>query len=159
MNFDKAFEVIIGAEGGYVNDPQDPGGETKFGISKRSYPALDIANLTLDEAKNIYRTEYWVSAQCDKMPWPLSLFVFDCAVNQGVVVAEKLLQKSLDVAQDGIIGKRTLAAIGRADQAELGSLFLADRALRYVGTRNFDVYGRGWFRRLFVVAAEARARA
>ena len=60
-NFDRAFRFLIGEEGGYVNDPADPGGETKFGISKRAYPQLDIKSLTLDQAKAIYRRDYWAS--------------------------------------------------------------------------------------------------
>lgn len=155
MSLDKAFEHIVGVEGGYSNDPRDPGGETKYGITKRDHPNVDIASLTLDDAKEIYRVQYWTPAMCDAFPWPLNLFVFDAAVNQGVDTAKKLLQKSLGVAQDGIVGKATLAAVGRADQKELCAMFMADRALRYTGTRNFDVYGRGWFKRLFVIAMEA----
>lgn len=154
IGFDKAFEGIIGVEGGYVNDPRDPGGETKYGITKRDFPALDIANITMDDAKRIYREQYWDKVYGDELPWPLALFVFDAAVNQGVEPAKRLLQKAVGTVQDGIIGKNTMAAIKRADQAELCALFMADRALRYVGTRNFDIYGRGWFKRLFKVAME-----
>jgi lysozyme family protein len=66
MTFDEAFDVLIGHEGGYVNHPGDPGGETKFGISKRAYPALDIKALTLGQAKAIYRRDYWIPAGCDR---------------------------------------------------------------------------------------------
>jgi len=75
-------------------------------------------------------------------------------VNQGASTAIKLLQKTLGTVQDGILGNNTLAAIKKADAVELCSMFLADRALRYTGTRNFDVYGRGWFKRLFKIAME-----
>lgn len=83
-DFDKAFDFIMKWEGGYVNHPKDPGGETKFGISKKSYPNLDIKNLTLEQAKEIYRVDYWVASGADKMEWPMSLVVFDTAVNMGV---------------------------------------------------------------------------
>jgi lysozyme family protein len=118
-------------------------------------PTLDIADITLADAKSIYQQGYWTPARCDQLPWPLAYFVFDAAVNQGWQNAVKLLQKSVGTAQDGVIGNNTLVAIKRADQKELCALFMADRALRYTGTRNFDVYGRGWLKRLFVVAMEA----
>ena len=71
--FDQAFAIVIGEEGGYVNDPNDPGGETKYGIAKNSHPNVDIANLTLDQAKAIYKTEYWDKVFGDTLPrsWPL----------------------------------------------------------------------------------------
>jgi lysozyme family protein len=131
--FEKAFQIIIGVEGGYVNDPQDPGGETKYGISKRAYPDLDIKNLELQTAKNIYFSDYWEAAGCDKLdPWD-GLLVFDCAVNQGVSVAKRLW------------------SMGRG----LPEYFMAERALRYSKTRNFARFGRGWMRRLFHVSQEA----
>lgn len=154
--FDKAFAMIISAEGGYVNNPTDPGGETKFGISKKSYPTVDIKNLTLEGAKAIYLRDFWQATHGDELPWPLSLFVFDAAVNQGLPAAVALLQKSLGVAQDGSFGSRTQKAIANIpDQKETCSLFMADRALRYTGTRNFDTFGRGWLKRLFKTAMEA----
>lgn len=150
--FDKAFEHVVGVEGGYVNDPRDPGGETKWGICKRDHPDVDIKNLTLDDAKQIYALRYWTPAKCEQLPWPLALFVFDAAVNQGVKPAVMLLQKALGTAQDGVLGNNTMAAVRKADQKELAALYMADRALRYTGTRNFDNYGRGWFKRLFLTA-------
>lgn len=152
--FDEAFAHVIGVEGGYVNDPRDPGGETKYGITKRDHPDLDIKGLTIDDAKRRYQMAYWEPAQCDHLPWPLAGLVFDSAVNQGVQIAVKLLQKAAGTVQDGVLGKNSLLAISRADQAELCAMFLADRALRYTGTRNFDIYGRGWLKRLFKIAME-----
>lgn len=155
-DFDRAFALVIGVEGGYEPPgTSDPGGETKYGISKRAYPAEDIKNLTLDRAKAIYATDYWLKAGCTKMPWPISALVFDAAVNQGVEIAVGLLQKALGLPQDGIFGVRTQTTLMLADATETASLFMADRALRYTGTRNFDQYGRGWFKRLFVITAGA----
>jgi lysozyme family protein len=82
------------------------------------------------------------------------MFVFDAAVNQGVDTATKLLQKTVGTVQDGFIGKNTLVALARMDQGELCALYLADRALRYTGTRNFDRFGRGWLKRLFKISME-----
>jgi lysozyme family protein len=81
--FDSAFGIVVGIEGGYVNDPQDPGGETKYGISRRRYPNEDIRNLTLDRAKFLYQRDYWNTQGCDKLEWTEALLVFDCAVNGG----------------------------------------------------------------------------
>jgi lysozyme family protein len=151
MTFDRAFDVIVGQEGGYVNDPRDPGGETKFGISKRAYPDEDIPNMTLERAKEIYSRDYWLVLRCDAMPWPLSLFVFDCGVNQGVMRATMLLQTTLRVKTDGEIGPVTLAAIAAANQRELAATFMGYRAISYSKTGGFAIYGRGWFNRLFRV--------
>lgn len=151
--FDRAFDIVVALEGGLSDDPADPGGLTKFGISHQGFTNLDIAKLTMDQAKRLYLEHYWFPAKCDRLPWPLALLVFDAAVNQGAYAAAVLLQKALGVRQDGAIGPRTLAAAVRADQRELCALFLADRALRYTGTRNFDRFGRGWLKRLFRLAA------
>lgn len=151
-DFDRAFALVIGEEGGYVNNPADPGGETKFGISKKRYPALDIKNLTLDTARSIYLADYWMPAHCDDLPWPLDAYVFDAAVNQGEGAAIILLQKSLGVAQDGIFGSQTRKALANVKVPELAAKYAADRALRYTGTKNFDVFGRGWLKRLFDLA-------
>ena len=150
-NFDRAFAAIVGVEGSYTDDPNDPGGSTKYGLSSRANPDLDIKGLLLEDAKRIYQLRYWQPAHCDALPWPLALFVFDAAVNQGVDTAVKLLQKSVGTVQDGALGKNTLTAIAHADQRELPAMYMADRALRYTGTRNFDIYGRGWLKRLFVI--------
>jgi len=153
-DFDKAFELVIAAEGGYSNDARDSGGQTKWGISKAAYPNLDIYNLTLEQAKAIYKTDYWDKVKGDEMPYPMNVFVFDSAVNQGVAPAIKMLQKALGVAQDGILGRDTLAALKRKMGKEVLSLYMTERAMRYTGTRSFDIYGRGWLKRLFAVSME-----
>lgn len=153
-DFDQAFGVIVGVEGGYSNDPRDPGGETKFGISKRAYPNLDIANLTLDDAKAIYLRDYWQRMHCDLIPWPLSLCVFDCAVNQGPVMATRLLQRALSVAEDGILGPVTLQRAGQAT-AYHASRMQAERVFSYMTLSTWPTYGRGWIQRLFTVSLEA----
>ncbi len=86
-NFCRAISFVLKWEGGYVNDPDDPGGETKYGISKRYHPKVDIKALTKKEAEDIYRREYWLQAGCHKMPWPDSLVHLDAAVNLGVARA------------------------------------------------------------------------
>lgn len=89
-SFFKAFQFVIAREGGYVNDPSDPGGETKFGISKRAYPDLDIANLTEEDARGIYLRDYWTRAGCDEAQPLFDIVLFDAAVNQGVGFAKEM---------------------------------------------------------------------
>jgi lysozyme family protein len=95
---------------GYGNDPCDTGGETKFGIAKSSNPDVDVKNLTMAQAQNIYYDRYWLAAKCDKIGAPMSLLHFDTAVNMGVGTAAKFLQSALGVSADGAIGPGTLAA-------------------------------------------------
>lgn len=123
--FDEVFKIVLGEEGGYVNDPTDPGGETKYGISKNSYPHLDIANLTLNQAKQIYKINYWDAIQGDDLPEPLDHIAFDTAVNQGVGAARKLLAYSDDPAE-----------------------FLSRRLLDYTDFSLWPRFGRGWTKRL-----------
>jgi Glycosyl hydrolase 108 len=81
--FSQAFSIVVGIEKGYVNDPKDPGGETKFGVSKRRYPDEDIPNLTLERAKFLFKRDYWDLHHCDTLPWAEALLVFDTEVNGG----------------------------------------------------------------------------
>lgn len=136
-HFDRAFALLIGEEGGYVNDPADPGGETKYGISKRAYPAIDIKNLTLDQAKAIYKRDYWDRMGCDTRPWGPALVLFDCAVNQGVKRATQLLGQVATSSQPFIVA------------------FQAERALHYASLPTFPRFGRGWMRRLLRTTLEA----
>lgn len=155
FTFNRAFELVVGIEGGYVNDPKDPGGETKFGISKRSYPNLDIKNLTKDKAMEIYRLNYWNACKCDKMPAGIALLVFDHAINAGNSNAGLLLQQSLadplrvNVSKDGVIGPKTIAATKSVNQELLLEEYAARRGLHYALLDNLDDrYGHGWMRRL-----------
>lgn len=153
--FDKAMEHVFKWEGGYVNDPRDPGGETKYGISKRAYPVLDIASLTKEDAKSIYKRDYWDKVRGDNLPEPIAIFVFDTAVNQGVFYASTMLQNAVGALPDGIIGLKTLDAVKRQNIVlTLGKMSL-DRSKRYIENKNFTVYGRGWLRRMYSCLNEA----
>jgi lysozyme family protein len=152
--FNRAFRIVVGEEGGYVNDPRDPGGETKYGISKRAYPDEDIRNLTLDRARELYRRDYWDRVRGDELPYRWALLVFDAAVNQGVEPAVRMMQDALGVMVDGRIGPRTLAA-AQSDDDRRPARFLALRVFRYQRTANFDRFGYGWITRCFVIALEA----
>lgn len=147
-DFDNSFTTLIGEEGGYSNDPQDPGGETKYGISKRSYPNLDIANLSLDDAKAIYKRDYWDAAGCDVLCSPLNFEVFDMVVNSGLAAASKTLQKALGVVPDGHIGPGTRQAIADAGMIKLCVLFCAERLNFMADCSAWDHDGRGWAKRI-----------
>ena len=92
--FNEIIEKVLEHEGGYVNDPTDRGGETKYGITKKFYPDVDIKNLTLDQAKHIYHTDYWRPAKCDAVPPKLRHIYFDMTVNFGKRGAVKDLQRA-----------------------------------------------------------------
>lgn len=128
MSFDAAFDIVVGEEDGYTNNQADPGGETKYGISKKAYPQLDIANLTLEQAKAIYLRDYWHPINGDSLPEDMSLLMFDCAVNQGVSAAERFYSTAKTAVE-----------------------FQAERALAYGKLATFPTFGRGWMRRLFRV--------
>lgn len=136
-------------EGGarVVDDPDDPGGLTKWGISQRAYPALDIRALTEDEAKALFRRDYWEKCNCTAMPPAVAVAVADAAFNQGTRAAASLLQEALRVDPDGIIGPNTLAALHRNRPNEIVNEFLSRRATRYADGK--AKYRRGWFLRLF----------
>ncbi len=116
-DFEKAIAFVLRHEGGYVNNPADPGGETKYGIAKRSHPAVDIKNLTVDGAKGIYLTEYWVPSNSGTLDNKLALVHFDTAVNCGVGKAKKILAESKGDARDYLLLRiRHYADIIRTNQ-------------------------------------------
>jgi lysozyme family protein len=117
---------------GYVNDPSDTGGETKFGIAQNANPDICVATLTLEQAQNVYFIRYWLAAKCDKIASPLSLLHFDTSVNMGVGGAAKLLQAALGLVADGDIGPKTLAAIAAIkNPSELCTKYLNLKQARY----------------------------
>jgi lysozyme family protein len=148
MTFDEAFQKLIGHEGGYVNNPRDPGGETKFGISKRSYPDLDIAGLSLVQAKAIYLRDFWNRAQCDTLPPAVAFQVFDTAVNSGVGQAIRFLQRAVGVADDGQVGPLTINAVRRMDAEAIVARFNGQRLDFMTKLSTWDVFGKGWARRI-----------
>ena len=146
--FDAAFKALIDHEGGYVNHPKDPGGETQFGITKRSYLHLNIRDLTLDDARAIYRRDFWDRLQCDALPLAARFQVFDAAVNSGPGNAARWLQAAAGVAQDGLIGPATRQAVDAMHPAALVARFNAARLLSMTSLSTWPTFGRGWARRI-----------
>lgn len=152
-DFARAVAIILKLEGG-DKVITDTGGLTKYGISQRAYPDLDIRSLTQKQAEDIYERDYWDAVKAGEMVWPLNLFMFDAAVNQGSGAAIRMLQDAAGgLSIDGILGAKSLRRIRQQDPDELAALFMAKRALRYAGTRKFDKYGYGWLARLFRVVS------
>lgn len=155
MDFDAAFTRLIGHEGGYVDDKRDPGGETKFGISRRSYPGEDIAGMTLERAKAIYLRDYWGPAGCDAVPDGIKFDLFDMAVNSGRVAAIRCLQRSCGEYEDGILGPRTLQAVQSMPAARLVARFNGARLAFMADLSTWPAFGRGWARRIAANLLEA----
>ena len=158
-----AITRVLDEEGGKNERPNDRGGLTKFGISQRWYPHLDIANLSAAQAADIYYQDYWLFNKCDKLPECIAYMLFDCAINQGGSFARKTLQKLLEVKPDGIIGSKTLAAAANAAEFFLLTNFARNRCQHYTNLAQSDIsqveFIEGWVDRAFVVLNECHLMA
>lgn len=146
--FDTAFDRLIGNEGGYVNNPHDPGGETQWGISKASYPSVNIRALTRDDAKLIYLRDFWTRIHADTMHPAVAFQAFDFAVNSGIETAVRYLQKALRVADDGHWGPITQKAVASTDLDDTLMRFNAYRLMYMTRLSGWPNFGRGWARRI-----------
>jgi lysozyme family protein len=155
MNFDEAFDKLMAHEGGFVNSQADPGGMTKFGISKRSYPLEDIPNLTIERAKEIARRDFWGPAGCDALPDAMKLQVFDMAYNSGVKQAVRTLQKAVGEVPDGILGPRTLQAVQSMPVLRLVARFNGARLEFMADLPTWSSFSRGWCKRIALNLQEA----
>lgn len=149
-NFDIAFDRLLkpGHEGGYVNNPKDPGGETKFGISKRSYPHLNIKNLTREDVYKIYKEDFWDRIYADKLPNSVSFQLFDFAVNSGIGTAIRYFQRALNVADDGWWGPISQKAAESFSEADMILNLNAERLDFMTRLSNWENASRGWTRRI-----------
>ena len=153
--FSRVLDKILKHEGGYVLDPGDPGGETKFGISKRSYPQLDILHLTREEAIAIYRRDWWERHGYEMIAdEDLAVKVFDFAVNMGATRAHKILQEALnrtspaELSVDGLLGPLSMEAVNNHPNPPLLLAELKLGAIAfYAGLKNAPRYLVGWVRR------------
>jgi lysozyme family protein len=152
MNFDQAFDRLIGHEGGYSNHPSDPGGETMWGVTKRVAQANGydgaMMNLSRDKAKDIYRKQYWDAVQADKLPELLRFQVFDAAVNSGGKQAIKWLQRVANVGDDGVLGPMTLNAAAKLNPHEAVAEYNGIRLDFMTSLPTWSAFGRGWARRI-----------
>ncbi len=151
-NFDKAFDLLIGNEGGYVNNPSDPGGETNWGITRtvasdNGYTE-SMKLMPKETAKQIYKKMYWDKLQCDQLGFSVAFQLFDAGVNHGNFQAVKFLQRALSVVDDGVIGAKTIAATNSLDDLQIVMLFNAERIEFYAALKTFSTFGKGWVRRV-----------
>jgi len=155
-NYDKCLETILHHEGGYVNHPKDPGGETNLGVTKRVYEewggTKDMKDLTVEDVAPIYKKNYWDKLKGDDLPGGLDLCVFDFGVNAGPGRAAKYLQSMIGTTPDGGIGPMTLAALQKyVDEnglVESIEEYQKRRQEYYEKLSTFATFGRGWTRRV-----------
>ncbi|NBJ11518.1 glycoside hydrolase family 108 protein [Microvirga arsenatis] len=161
--FEQAVGIVLEHEGGFVDHPRDPGGATRFGITRetlsraRGRPATveDVRRLTRAEARAIYRRLYWDVLRADELPPGLDLAAFDLAVHAGPPRAAAMLQAVVGVEADGIVGPRTLAAARAADAAQAIRSLTRARLGFLSRLAAWPVFGRGWSRRVLGVEREA----
>ena len=152
MTFDQALEVVLKHEGGYLNHPSDPGGETNFGITVKvardAGYAGPMKDIPMDVVRRIYRTNYWDATRCSEIQPELRLAVFDAAVNSGVRRSIQWLQTSVGATADGIFGPRTLSAVAARDPRATARDLCYERLGFLAQLNHFNTFGRGWVRRV-----------
>ncbi len=160
MNFDEAFKILVGHEGGFQNDARDRGNwttgavghgkniGTKYGISGMSYPGEDIQNLTIERAKAIYLRDYWQAAGCDYVPPAARFSLFDMAVNSGVQRAIMTLQRAVGADDDGVIGPKTMMLLANMPPAQFVARFNGHRLQFMSGLSTWPAFSRGWANRI-----------
>jgi len=155
-NYDKCLETILHHEGGYVNHPKDPGGETNLGVTKRVYQehggTKDMKNLLVEDVAPIYKKGYWDKIKGDDLPGGLDLCVFDFGVNAGPGRAAKFLQSMIGTTVDGGIGPNTLAKVEEYvrenGEHETVKKYQEMRQKYYEQLSTFATFGKGWTRRV-----------
>jgi len=163
-NWEKSLEVILHHEGGYVNHPKDPGGETNMGVTKRVYEDFggtkDMKELTKEDVEPIYKKNYWDRVKGDDLPEGLDLMIFDFAVNAGTGRAAKFIQRLVNTTVDGGIGPNTLGKIKEYVVTygieETITSYALMRQNYYESLSTFDTFGRGWTRRVSEVTEKAK---
>ena len=150
--FDEIIEKVLEHEGGYVNDPKDLGGETKYGITKRFYPDIDIKNLTIEQAKEIYKKDYWDRNKVESLPQNLWHIYFDMCVNMGKRTAVKVLQraavnKGKDIEIDGGLGPMTIGALKGVELDRVRAFRVKYYVDLITAKPEQEKFFLGWFRR------------
>lgn len=132
--FAAALDIVLALEGGgaTTNDPADPGGLTRWGISQRAHPNVDVANLTREQAGEIYRAHYWTPVCASELPAPIAIALFEGAVNLGVRPAVRLMQRALRLEADGVVGPATLARARGSNSAVIVPLYYRYRVEEYL---------------------------
>ena len=162
-NWKRSFELMLKSEGSFVNHPQDPGGMTNLGVTKRVWEQWvgresnekEMRSLTPAMVEPLYKRKYWDACKCDDLPEGLDYLVFDFAVNAGPGRSIKTLQTAVGTTPDGIIGPKTLAAVRAIDPHELIEKFSVAKTEFYESLPTFPTFGRGWLNRVADVKVKA----
>lgn len=163
-NFRTCLREILRHEGGYANHPADPGGATMKGVTQAVYdawrrskgkPARSVRLIEDAELEAIYRAEYWDEVHGDDLPSGVDLITFDLAVNSGVSMAARFLQKAVGAVQDGEIGPKTLSAVAEFTPTSIIEVMRLERERFYRSLRTFPTFGKGWLNRLAGVYARS----
>jgi lysozyme family protein len=170
-NFNAALSIILHHEGGFVNNPKDPGGMTNLGVTKktlegflhRSVTEKEMRALTPTSVAPLYKTQYWDAVECDQIPVGLDLCIFDFAVNAGTGRAAKFIQRVVGAAEDGNIGPRTLSLLQQEVRTQginkIIGKFQDARADYYKSLKTFPTFGKDWLRRVSEVTTAAQQMA
>ena len=154
-NFKECLALVLKSEGGYVNNPADPGGMTNLGITKKSleeWLGHDVdekfmRNLTPEMAAPFYEQKYWRPCYGEVLPRGLDFLCFSFGVNAGSGRSVKLLQQSLGLVSDGIIGQRVMQKLRESNIADVIKSFSESRREYYKSLKNFPIFGKGWISR------------
>lgn len=149
----RAFiDRVLAHEGGYVNHPKDPGGETNWGVTKRTAMANgytgNMRTMSRDDAVEIYHKAFWQRYRCAEMPDAVAFQFFDACINHGFGNASRMLQRAVGVADDGVVGNITLAAVEKMPVNDVLMRLNAERLEFYAKLSTFATFGKGWTRRV-----------
>jgi len=153
-NFKECLELVLKSEGGWVNHPSDPGGETNLGVTKAvweeyvGHPVKTMKDLTKDDVAPLYELKYWRACYCEVLPRGLDFVVFSMGVNAGPGRSVKLLQQSIGCVPDGVIGPTTRGLISSSNGANLIAKFSEARREYYKSLKTFPIFGKGWLARV-----------
>jgi lysozyme family protein len=152
-NFKACLDLVLKSEGGWVNNPNDPGGETNFGVTKRvweeyvGHPVESLKKLTKEEVAPLYELKYWRPCYGELLPRGLDYLCFSFGINAGCGRSIKDLQKSIGVISDGIIGPRVMQKLRESNIADVIKVFSESRREYYKSLKSFPIFGRGWISR------------
>jgi lysozyme family protein len=164
-NFEHSLDLVLKSEGGYVDNPKDPGGVTNLGVTattwanwtKHMVTEKIMRSLTKEDVEPLYKRKYWDACNCDDIPVGLDYLVFDFAVNAGPGRSAKLLQRALGLPEDGIIGAQTIQSIDISDKNDLISRFSNVKISYYESLPTFETFGKGWVARVNEARGNASA--
>jgi lysozyme family protein len=160
-NFQECLDLVLKSEGGWVNHPSDPGGETNLGVTKRvwveyvGHPVESLKKLTKEDVAPLYELKYWRPCYCEVLPRGLDFVVFSMGVNAGPGRSVKLLQSAIGCVPDGVIGPRTRELISSSNGADIIKKFSTARREYYQSLKTFPIFGRGWLLRVDREESEA----